>query len=449
MEIEHVYGGYHRSVFNNCSPRLISIYRKVGWLKFRVCNMTTGRFREFEVVLLFTAFIASTYGFGVYLFPAMVESIRTDIPFSYGTMGTISSLVQAGFLVSALAAGFLTLRFGALPLILASIVLCAAGLAGLALADNVVTIAACLLLLGGSAAAIWVPMVEVSRDLISRSHQGKALGLMSSGTSYGVFVNSFMLTWILPVHGWRSLWVVTAAFVAVLAAVALIRLRGAGSRNAGQVETPVMAKRLLRQRFSALPKGLTAAILLMMFLNGLSCMPYQTYLSAFLQGEAGYTADTAAYVWRIIGLVGMFSGFIIGALADRITVRRGMIVTYTILALSCLALTQSAGGLNAALVFFAAVTFGISFYAIFGLVPAYISHIFGPGDAALVFAFGNIALGFGGMVGNFAGGWLKEQSGSFAPIYMTMLAAAVLSAVLSALMPNEKAYALTAEPAYE
>ena len=411
--------------------------------------MTTGRFSEIEVVLLFTAFIASTYGFGVYLFPAMVESIRMDVPFSYGMMGTVSSLVQAGFLVSALAAGFLTLRFGALPLILASIILCAAGLAGLALASNVVTLAACLVLLGGCAAAIWVPMVEVSRDLISRSHQGKALGLMSSGTSYGVFLNSFMLTWILPVHGWRALWMVTAALVAILAVLALIRLRGAAHRNVDHVETPVTAKRSVGQRLSALPKCLTAAILLMMFLNGLSCMPYQTYLSAFLQGEAGYTADTTAYVWRIMGLVGMFSGFVIGALADRITVRRGMIVTYTILALSCLALTQSVGGMNAALVFFAAVTFGISFYAIFGLVPAYISHIFGPGDAVLIFAFGNIALGFGGMVGNFAGGWLKEQSGSFGPIYLTMMAAAVLSALLSAVMPSEKAYVLTTEPVHE
>ena len=61
-----------------------------------------------EAVLLFTGFIAATYGFGMYLFPAMVESIRLDIPFSYATLGTVSGIVQAGFMISALLAGLLT-----------------------------------------------------------------------------------------------------------------------------------------------------------------------------------------------------------------------------------------------------------------------------------------------------------------------------------------------------
>ncbi|WP_332671134.1 hypothetical protein [Aromatoleum sp.] len=62
----------------------------------RAVPMALARPRSIEAVLLFTGFVASTYGFGVYLFPAMVESIRQEIPFSYGTMGTVSGLVQAG-----------------------------------------------------------------------------------------------------------------------------------------------------------------------------------------------------------------------------------------------------------------------------------------------------------------------------------------------------------------
>src|SRR5262245_6379772 len=133
----------------------------------RVAPMASSSKRGAEIALLFTGFIASTYGFGVYLFPAMVESIRSDIPFSYGTMGTISGLVQAGFMVSALLAGFLTIRLGAMPMILGSIAVCAVGLGGLAIASNVISMAVLLTILGGCAAAIWVPMVEVSRDIIS------------------------------------------------------------------------------------------------------------------------------------------------------------------------------------------------------------------------------------------------------------------------------------------
>ena len=411
--------------------------------------MTKPTSKAVEIVLFFTAFIASTYGFGFYLFPAMVEAVRLEIPFSYATFGLISSLVQASFLIGALAAGFLTLRFGALPLILTSMILCSVGLAGLALSTNVAMIAASLLLLGACAALIWVPMVDVSCNLVAKEHQGKALGLMSSGTSYGVFVNSFLLTWVLPAHGWRSVWVVTALVVFALAVIAIIRLRGLGARTPQKPAAETSMKRSVRERLETLPKGLVAAILFMMFLNGVSCMPYQTYLSAFLQSEAGYSPDTTAYVWRVIGIVGMASGFVMGTLADRISIRRGMIVVYLVLATSCFALMRSVGSSSGTPIFVAAVTFGISFYAIFGLVPAYISRVFGLGHAALVFSFGNIALGFGGIVGNMAGGWLKEQSGSFQPIYAIMLGAAVLSALLSVFMPGEKGVALAPAPALD
>lgn len=396
--------------------------------------MRTGRNRSVVAALLFTAFIASTYGFGLYLFPAMVESIRADIPFSYGTMGTISGFVQAGFMACALMSGFMTVRFGALSMILGSIAVCALGLGGLAIAPNVAVLAVLLTVLGGCAAAIWVPMVEVSRDIVPQEHQGKALGLMSSGTSYGVFVNSFLLTGLLASGGWRSLWVVTCALVAVLALAGFLLLRSQGKRAATEGAS---SRTSIRDRLGSLPKGLTAAVLFMMFLNGLSCMPYQTYLSAFLQTEAGYDPETAARTWRVIGMVGMVSGFAMGALADRITVRWGMIVTYLVLSVSCFTLIEASGRNDTSFLYLAAIAFGISFYAIFGLVPAYISHAFGTG-AALVFAFGNIALGLGGIVGNTLGGVLKVSTGSFEPIYLVMLGSALCSAMLSAIMPSER-----------
>ena len=400
--------------------------------------------RSVEIVLLFTAFIASTYGFGVYLFPAMVEAVRVDIPFGYGTLGVLSGLGQAGFMVCALLSGLLTARLGAMPLILGSLILCGLCLGGLVLANSLVSMAVLLAILGGCAAAIWVPMVEVSRDLIPAEHQGKALGLMSAGTSYGVFLNSFLLTWLLPAHGWRSLWLVCFALVGLLAAVGLVRLRGLGGRSAALTEKPV-AKPTLGMQVRSMPRGLTAAILAMMFLNGLSCMPFQTYLSAFVQGEAGLDPDTAAHLWRVIGLVGMVSGFAMGALADRITIRWAMVLTYGILAAACLLVLRGTAAGETGLLYAMALAFGTSFYAIFGLVPAYISRLFGAGSAALVFAFGNIALGLGGIVGNMLGGVLKEATGSFEPIYLVMVGGAVASALLSLFMPSERGYAARAE----
>ncbi len=400
--------------------------------------MTSSRVGQTEIVVLFTAFIGAVYGFGMYLFPAIVESIRQDIEFSYGTMGLISGSVQAGFFVSSALAGFLTLRFGAINLILFSIIVCALSLAGLVFANSVLVLGGFLLVLGACASLVWVPMVEVSREIIAPKNRGKALGLMSSGTSYGVLVNSALLAVVLPTQGWRALWAVTAVLVALLAVYGLIRL--AHLRNSHHsLEAALQTARPGNwARVMSLPRLLVGAILAMMFFNGFASMSFQTYLSAYLIGEVGLEETSAASAWGLIGFVGMFSGFLMGALADRITIRRGMIVTYLVLSLAPVAVMFiDTAGADLMLIYVAAVAFGLSFYAIFGLVPAYISHLFSDGNAALVFAFGNVTLGIGGIVGNLVGGYTREFTGSFNVMYVLIFAAAIVSAVIAAALPSE------------
>ena len=244
--------------------------------------MTATHIGQKEIAILFTAFIGAVYGFGIYLFPAIVESIRRDINFSYSTMGLISGAVQAGFLVSSALAGFLTLWFGAINLILFSIILSALALGGLALVGSVYTLGALLLLLGACASLIWVPMVEVSREIISPCNRGKALGLMSSGTSYGVFINSMLLATVMPVYDWRALWVVTCSIVSALALYSVWRLAPMRNNYHGGNDVVRTKKRITWARVALLPRSLVGGILALMFLNGLSCMSFQTYLSAYL-----------------------------------------------------------------------------------------------------------------------------------------------------------------------
>lgn len=396
--------------------------------------------RQFEIVVFFTSFIAATYGFGVYLFPAAVESIRAEIPFTYSTLGAVSGLVQAGFMTSAIAAGLLTLHFGAMPLILGSVAVCALCLAGFAFAPSVSVMAALLVILGGCAVIVWVPMVEVSREVIAPQHQGKALGMISSGTSYGVFVNSLLMVTVLPSEGWRWMWGTAAVIVLALTVVAFVRLLGISKRRGSRGISVQTNSIPLVTRLSLIGRPLALALIGMMFLNGLSCIPFQTYLSPFLQGEAGLSQGEAASVWRVVGFVGMFSGFLLGALADRITVRHAMILTYLILSAACFALVNVPRFSSGALLMFSSIGFGTAFYAIFGLVPAYISQTFGKGEAAIVFSTGNIALGAGGIIGNLLGGLLKDASGTFTAAYLLMGAAGILSAALSFLIPSELEY---------
>lgn len=358
-------------------------------------------------VLTFTGFIAVTYGFGVYLFPALAPAMRVTLNFNFSDMGLVTGLSQAGFLLFALISGLLTSKFGAFNIMRFSMLVCLAALVMLVSVESFWLTVVLLTLLGGSAASVWVPMAEVSQQILSRKHQGRALGLMSSGTAYGVFVNSIVIGAVFEDHGWRMVWAISAVIVAALCIYSFVLMHNLQRQNTQKQETIEQVQTSVWSIIRSLPKGATLVILVMMFFNGISCLPFQTYLSSVLVDEHGYSLSTSATSWQIIGLVGMASGFSMGWVGDRIGLQWALVVVYIALILATSILLM--GNVSFASLVIMSVAFGIAFYAIFGLVPAYISQNFRGPAASIVFAAGNIALGAGGIIGNSLGGGVETN----------------------------------------
>jgi len=84
-----------------------------------------------KVTILFTAVIAATYAFGVYLFPPLMPDMRQSLGFGYAEAGGIAASRQIGFLVTALFSAVAVLRFGAGSVILGSVLLCGLALCGI------------------------------------------------------------------------------------------------------------------------------------------------------------------------------------------------------------------------------------------------------------------------------------------------------------------------------
>ena len=159
-------------------------------------------------------------------------------------------------------------------------------------------------------------MAQATQYFIPQRHRGKALGLMSSGTAYGVFANSVIIQAFFEADGWRSIWLFTAILSAVLCGIA-VALFHHGASNAKDMTSTQPLRSSVRELAAPLPLLLLA----IMFLNGLACIPFQTYLSSYLVEDHNHTITSASDVWRIIGVVGMFSGFLMGWVGDRITIR--------------------------------------------------------------------------------------------------------------------------------
>ena len=396
------------------------------------------------VVFVFTGFIGVSYGFGIYLFASLAPAMRGELGFSYGDMGVITSLAQISFLGFALLSGFLTARMNSVSLMLSAIGICAAALWAVSIASAVWVMAAMLIALAGTASAVWTPMVEATQRFIPPQHHGRALGLMSSGTAYGVFINGLIIQFFLDDYGWRFIWLASFMLTACLwvgAWVLFFRTRRraqTGTRQEAQTEAQsgavadtagvgAEAHPANPHGFNA-PRRLAILVIVSMFFHGFACVPFQNYFSSFLVAEYGYRVVETATAWKIIGVVGMFSGFLMGWLGDRITIRWSLMISLILLLISTLMLIV--GLAQGYWIWLIAICFGMAFYPIFGLVPAFIARNFSGARASRIFGLGNVGLGIGAALGNVVGGALKASTGSFVSSYTLFLGAALVGCVL-------------------
>jgi predicted MFS family arabinose efflux permease len=385
------------------------------------------------IVLLLTGLVAATYGFGIYLFAQLVPDMRASLGFDIAYVGTITAAGQAGFLASALLAAWLTPRVGGGWVIFASGAVCGLALLLMPLAQNIVQIGVLLTVLAGTAATVFVPMVDVISRAVPYQYRGMAMGLVSSGTSYGVFINSLLVPLYAPQGEWRTVWWIVGMLTVVLASGVFLMFKRGRLLVRGRDDTDAgPGKRVLREAL----QGWVYKVWSMNFLIGFSTFPFQNYLSSYLRTELGFGVEYTAQIWASIGFVGMFSGLALGALSDRIGLRAAMLLVYACVALAAVILVVAPSGYWPLV---AGVVFAVAFYPIFGLIPAYVSKMASSAALAVtIFGIANIMQGVGGMLGNYCAGVLASLSGSFVAVYAVIAGVAVVLAALTVCLPNER-----------
>lgn len=384
------------------------------------------------ITIFFTLFMAIGFGFGLYLFSAIVSDMKESIGYDYFQVGVITALAQVMFLLGSLCSGYLLRLIGGGYLIIAAASTASVCILLLSVVTNVWQMGALLSLLGSTAAVIWVPMVMIVGRFIPYKHRARALGMISSGTGYGQFINGLVVPYGIINHDWTAVWLIIGVLSIVISVCGFITLHALGvlKEKAGPTQARVISEKPTKSRINKT----NVAIWLMLFCNGLSFPPFQNYLSPFLRDEAYYSVQTVSGLWSIIGILGMGSGFAIGLLSDKIGIRKSLVLTYILF------------GMSSVLIYFhtsqfvlilAAILFGLSFFAVYGLVPAYISKTVSPAEAAVIFSIANVALGVGSMIGNFLGGAGQSYFNSLAWIYIATSIIAMFCIYLTWLFPNE------------
>lgn len=389
------------------------------------------------VVVLLTGLVAATYGFGIYLFAQLVPDMQATFGFDFSYVGSITASAQLGFLLGALLAVWLTPKIGGGWMIVASGTVCALALLLIPLSNNIFVVGVLLTLLAGTAATVFVPMVDVIASVVAYRYRGLAMGLVSSGTSYGVAINSLLVPLYVPQGEWRSVWWLVGLLTVAMAVLVLLVFKKGGllGQSVPVAAAPATEDVALPSLRLELIKPWVLLIWSMNFLIGFATFPFQTYLSSYLRTELGFGVQYSAQVWALIGFVGMFAGLAIGWLSDRIGLRAAMLLVYGCVVLAALIFVVSPSGYWPLV---AAVLFSTAFYPIFGLIPAYVSKLASSSAMAVsIFGIANVMQGSGGMLGNYGAGLLANHSGSFAGVYAAISGVGVLLIVLTLKLPRE------------
>ena len=392
------------------------------------------------IVVLLTGLVAATYGFGVYLFAQLVPDMRAALGFDLVYVGAVTAAGQFGFLVCALLAAWLTPKVGGGRMILGSGLVCAIALLLIPCAHNIYLIGALLTVLAGAAATVFVPMVDVIARVVAPRYRGMAMGLVSSGTSYGVFVNSLLVPIYAPLGEWRTVWWLVGLLTVVMAMAVWWVFRRAGLLGKASASgTTAVQPNQARAGRAGFPAELRASWVLLVwsmnFFLGFATFPFQNYLSSYLRTELGFGVEYTAHIWAVIGGVGMFAGLAVGWLSDRIGLKVAMLLVYVCLVCAALIFVLQPSG-HWPLV--ASVLFSTAFYPIFGLIPAYVSRMASSASAAVaVFGIANVMQGTGGMLGNYGAGLLASYSGTFTTVYTGIGLVGVVLLVLTVKLPAE------------
>ncbi|MEL7563343.1 MAG: MFS transporter [Dehalobacterium sp.] len=391
------------------------------------------KYRHVLYVCCLTSFITITFAFGRYIFAVITPEIAKNLNLDYEFVGRINAFHQGCYLLFSLLGGFLSAIIGARLLISSSVILCTLSLVSLCFVYDKWILLIIVAIQGIFAATSWIPMVELAARSITEEIRGKSLGIISSGTSYGLILNGILIPYILINYNWQTVWLVFGiiSFIIGLFGVYVVysTKNNAPIPTADSGEIKIETSSVIITEDSSMNNHFKHKILLILLLivSGLYLIPFQTYIVPFMQEDLGLDHKIAGISWGLFGIIGVGSGFLAGVLADKFSAKRAMIITYgiSVAAILILVLFPNTTG-----VLLACGIFGLSYNGIFGLHPTYVSRILPPEKTAKLFGFLNLALGFGSMIGNYAGGYIKNASGSFINAYILMAILSLITLII-------------------
>jgi len=373
--------------------------------------------------------LISCLGFARFAFGMLLPPMSAALRLNYVESGALGAGYFVGYLATIGVIPKLIARFGYRGLLATGLVVIAVTLTLVGLAGGFLSALIFYTMTGIGSALAFLPMVALTARWFAPSRRGAASGIMLSGAGIGIILSGVLIPALErfgPSAGWRAGWLILAGLSAVIAIIAAMLVRndpkdkGLGmvgeNKAASPQNTPTQGSAIVDQ-----PSGgvRSEAWLLAHFgaiysLYGATYIIYGTFIVTTLVDERGFAISSAGTFWAWVGFFSIFSGWLFGALSDRVGRRLGLMIAYAVLTLAYLLAAVDLGTIP---LYLSVGLYGIAAWSIPTIIAAAMGDYLGPDRAATGFAIVTLPFAAGQVIGPLIAGALAELTGGFAIAY--------------------------------
>ncbi|MBK5543799.1 MFS transporter [Pseudomonas sp. TH04] len=365
------------------------------------------------LALVFTACNATTHGFSIFLYSALLPQIRQVFELSYSQAALIAALLQLFYMGASIASGIAAAWVTPRTMVRLTMVLSPVLLALAVATPWVLPFALCLALVSACAVSNWNAIAALAREVIPASHRSRVLGLASSGAAFAICLNGLLITWLQGLS-LRQFWLICAGLTLLVTLLTLWAL-APYTEQAPRASRPPAFNQVLRQWLNVcLEHPVAMQIVLLSGFIGAISGPFLNFLSAFVSERLHAGAAVTGSMWTLIGIGGAIGGLLLGTLADRWGALRVLALSIGAFGLAMIGLLWHPSLL---LSWLAAGVFAVFYFPSWGLMAAYLSARLNPVHSLQVVSLSMVSYGLASASANGLCGWLLQASGEFAGVH--------------------------------
>lgn len=348
--------------------------------------------------------LAPTIGLGIgrFVYSLVLPDMRESLGWSYAAAGFMNTINAAGYLAGALVAARVCARFGLRRSLHVGTLACVFALALSGLSGNFVLLSISRLLIGISAAIVFVAGGAMAAT-VAQAHPARAsllISLFYAGPGIGILASGLLAPFMLDFFGPGSWWMVWLAMAALSIAVLPALLTN-------PIEIPAAVSDTAIGRFAVRP---VLPYLIGYFLFGAGYIAYMTFMIAFIRDAGGGAAAQSAF-WCLIGLSAFAAPWVWRRLLAR---GQSGASTAIIIAWNALGAVLPLFSQSPAMLAVSALVFGVAFFAVVTATTAFVRFNYPAAQWPSAIAAMTVAFGIGQTLGPIATGLLTDMTGSLA-----------------------------------